>query len=165
MEPTLLQETRTNRDLFARVLVSEVETLADSLRHLDERSRASIIVLVGAAQLITAYERSLNSPSDSIGEDFDAILEMIHPDGARMLSGLRTAGLAESIVYAWTLARCRVAPDEQSEEKAARAATAEVASAMAHVDALMDLLRHLGLPARITAQGGRGIVRSLRGRP
>src|SRR5688500_10488138 len=99
-----LQETRANRDLFARVLLDEVDTVLEPLLHLDERVRASIIVLVGAAQLITAYERSLNQPSDTIGEDFDAMLTSRHEEGAQRLSALRTAGLAESIAYAWTLA-------------------------------------------------------------
>lgn len=148
-EQTVLEETRANRDLFARVLLTEVETIVEPLMRLDERTRASIIVLVGAAQLITAYERSLNHPSDSIGEDFDAILAAVHEEGARMLGGLRTAGLAESIAYAWTLARCRIQGGEDAELRAARAAAAEVACAMSHLDALMDLLRQLELPAAI----------------
>lgn len=138
--------------------------MCEPLRRLDERARAAIIVLVGAAQLITAYERSLNHPDDGIGEDFDAVLASIHEDGARMIAGLRTAGLAESIAYAWTLARCRVAPDEQSVNKATLAATAEVTSSVAQLDALMDLLRHLGLPAPLPEDRRRGVLRFLRER-
>jgi hypothetical protein len=151
-DDAVLNETRANRDLFARVLLTEVETIIEPLRHLDERTRASILVLVGAAQLVTAYERSLNFPNDSIGEGFDTILGSLHEEGAKMLSGLRTAGLAESLAYAWTLARSRAEQGEEAETKAARAAAAEIACAMSHLDALMDVLRYLGLPARLPQQ-------------
>jgi hypothetical protein len=142
-DQSFLQETRANRDLFARVLLEQVHTVIEPLLQLDARVRASIIVLVGAAQLVTAYERSLNHPSDTIGEDFDAMLATLHEEGAQRLSALRTAGLAESIAYA--LARSRVHHDEATDLNAARAAAAELACAMSYLEGLMDLPRDLGL--------------------
>ena len=145
-DQSLLQETRTNRDLVARVLLAEIQAIITPLARLDERSRAAIIALVGAAQLITAYERSLNFPNDHVGEEFDAALRRLHPEGARLLAGLRTVGHAESVAYAWTLAMGRLEKTDESDAKAARAAAAEVACAMSHLDALMEVLRRLGLP-------------------
>jgi len=159
-DQTVLQETRANRDLFARVLISEIDAIVTPLASLDERTRASILALVGAAQLITAYERSLNYPNDGIGQDFDGILKDLHPEGARLLAGLRTAGLAESVAYAWTMAVCRSEHSEECEAKAARAAAAEVACAMSHLDALMDILRRLQLPNPVASDRQRhGVLR------
>ena len=144
------QETVVSRDLFARVLLSEIDAVVAPLLRLDERARASIIALVGAAQLITVYERSLHHSAGSIGNDFDAILYGLHPDGAALLAGLRTTGLAESVAYGWTLALCRSEGDDDG-STAARAAAAEVACAMSHLDALLEVLRHLRLPAHVAS--------------
>lgn len=143
----VLHETRTNRDLFTQVLLNEVDDIVRPLCALDERTRAAIIALVGAAQLVTAYERSLNQPKDSIGKDFDRILGDIHPEGARLLNGLRTAGLAETVAYAWTMAgvRADVMPNREADQMAARAAAADVACALGQLDALMDVFRRLRL--------------------
>jgi hypothetical protein len=143
----VLDETRVHRDLFARVLLSEVERIAEPLRELDERQRAAIIVLVGAAQLVTAYERSLHHPDGDIGRDFDAILSRLHAAGARLLGGLRPAGLADSVAYAWTLARC-AQQDEDTGNRAARAAAAEIVCAMSHLDGFMEAVRRLRLSSR-----------------
>ena len=148
---TVLQETLANRDLFARVLISEMDAVVAPLLRLDERSRASIIALIGAAQLITAYERSLQHTGDSLGEDFDAILYGLHPDGAALLAGLRTAGMAESVAYGWTLALCRADDDDEGTSRATRAAAAEVACAMSHLDALLEVLRRLRLPGHVSS--------------
>ena len=148
---SIVQEARANRDLVARVLMSEVDGVVAPLLRLDERARASIIALVGAAQLITAYERSLNHWGDRIGDDFDAILYSLHPDGAALLAGLRTTGLAESVAYGWTLALCRSEKGDEGDATAARAAAAEVACAMGHLDALMDVLRRLRLPVHVAS--------------
>jgi hypothetical protein len=147
----VLQETRANRDLFARVLIGEIDAVVAPLLRLDERTRASIIALVGAAQLITAYERSVHHPHEAVGNDFDAILYGLHPDGAALLAGLRTTGLAESVAYGWTLALCRGERDNEGTSRAARAAAAEVACAMSHLDALLDVLKRLRLPAHVAS--------------
>ena len=147
----VLQETRANRDLFARVLISEIDGVVAPLLRLDERARASIIALVGAAQLVTAYERSVSNAGDRVGDDFDAILYSLHPDGASLLAGLRTTGVAESVAYGWTLALCRSEENDQGEAKATRAAAAEVAFAMSHLDALMEVLRRLRLPVPVAS--------------
>ena len=152
----VMQETMANRDLFARVLIREIDAVVAPLLRLDERSRASILALVGAAQLITAYERSLQGTGDSVGEDFDAILYGLHPDGAALLAGLRTAGLAESVAHGWTLALCRSEHGDEGASRAARAAAAEVACAMSHLDALLDVLRRLRLPAHVSSDCPRG---------
>lgn len=147
----VLQETLANRDLFARVLISEIDAVVAPLLRLDERARASIIALVGAAQLITVDERSRRHPAGTIGNDFDAILYGLHPDGAALLAGLRTTGLAESVAYGWTLALCRSERDDEGASTAARAAAAEVACAMSHLDALLEVLRRLRLPAHVAS--------------
>ncbi len=152
----VLQETSANRELFARVLIGEIDAVIEPLLHLDERSRASIIGLVGAAQLVTAYERSLSNAGDSVGNDFDVILYGLHPEGAALLAGLRTPGFAESIAYGWTLALCRSISTDGSAHSAAHTAAAEVACAMSHLDALMDVLRRLRLPAPVASDGPRG---------
>jgi hypothetical protein len=151
----ILQETQTNRELFRRVLIGEIDAVVEPLLRLDERARASIIALIGAAQLITAYERSVTSSRDSVGNDFDVIMFGLHPEGAALLAGLRTAGFAESIAYGWTLALCRSGHDESAND-AAHAAAAEVACALTHLDALMDVLRRLRLPAPVVSDGGPG---------
>jgi hypothetical protein len=147
----VLQETMANRDLFARVLIGEIDAVVAPLLRLDERTRASIVALVGAAQLITAYERSAHHQHETVGTDFDAILYGLHPDGAALLAGLRTTGLAESVAYGWTLALCRGERDDESGSRAMRAAAAEVASAMSHLDALLDVLKRLRLPAHVAS--------------
>jgi hypothetical protein len=149
----ILQETQANRELFRRVLVGEIDAVVEPLLRLDERSRASIIALVGAAQLITAHERSTTCPSDSVGNDFDVIMYGLHPEGAALLAGLRTAGFAESVAYGWTLTLCRSRQDQGADD-AAHAAAAEVACALTHLDALMDVLRRLRLPAPVVCDGG-----------
>jgi len=144
----VLYETRTNRDLFTQGLLDEIDDIVQPLCALDEPTRAAIIALVGAAQLVTAYERSLNQPSDSIGQEFDRILGDVHSEGARLLKGLRTAGLAETVAFAWTMARVRadVMPDREADAMAARAAAADVACALGQLDALMQVFRRLRLP-------------------
>jgi hypothetical protein len=154
-DQAILQETQANRELFARVLIGEIDAVVEPLLRLDERSRASIIALVGAAQLITAYERSVTHPGDSVGNDFDAIMYALHPEGAALLAGLRTAGFAESVAYGWTLALCRSGNDESAND-AAHAAAAEVACALSHLDALMDVLRRLRLPVPVVSDGQQG---------
>ena len=151
----ILQETHTNRELFRRVLIGEIDAVIEPLLRLDERSRASIIALVGAAQLITAYERSITCSGDSLGNDFDVIMFGLHPEGAALLAGLRTEGFAESVAYGWTLSLCRRGHDESAND-AAHLAAAEVACALTHLDALMDVLRRLRLPAPVASDGGPG---------
>lgn len=151
----ILHETQANRELFRRVLIGEIDAVVEPLLRLDERSRASIIALVGAAQLITAYERSITCAGDSVGSDFDVIMFGLHPEGAALLAGLRTAGFAESIAYGWTLALCRGGHDE-SDNNAAHAAAAEAACALTHLDALMDVLRRLRLPAPVVSDAVQG---------
>lgn len=151
----ILQETQANRELFRRVLIGEIDRVVEPLLRLDERSRASIIALIGAAQLITAYERSIACASDSVGNAFDIIMFGLHPEGAALLAGLRTAGFAESIAYGWTLALRRSSHDD-SADNAAHAAAAEVACALTHLDALMDVLRRLRLPAPVVSDGAQG---------
>ena len=151
----ILLETQANRELFRRVLIGEIDAVVEPLLRLDERSRASIIALIGAAQLVTAYERSLTSSRDSIGNDFDVIMFDLHQEGAALLAGLRTAGFAESIAYGWTLALCRSSDDESAND-AAHSAAAEVACALTHLDALMDVLRRLRLPAPVVSDGAPG---------
>jgi hypothetical protein len=155
-DSAVLQETVANRDLFARVLISEIHAVVAPLLRLDERSRASIIALIGAAQLITAYEGSVHHPADTVGDDFDAILYGLHPDGAALLAGLRTTGLVESVAYGWTLALCRSGQDDGGATTAVRAAAAEVACAMNHLDALLDVLKRLRLPAHVASDRPRG---------
>ena len=149
-EGGLLHETRANRDLFATVLLNEIDNIVQPLRTLEEPIRAAIIALVGAAQLVTSYERSLNQPNDGIGKDFDRILGDIHPEGARLLTGLRTVGLAEAVAYAWTMAGTRGAAmrDREGDQMAARAAAAEVSCALSQLDALTEVFRQLRLPRR-----------------
>jgi hypothetical protein len=151
----VLQETQANRELFTRVLIGEIDAVVEPLLRLDERSRASIIALVGAAQLITAYERSVSYAGDSVGNEFDVIMFGLHPEGAALLAGLRTSGFAESIAYGWTLSLCRARVDDGA-DNAAHAAAAEVACALTHLDALMDVLRRLRLPAPVVSDGPQG---------
>jgi hypothetical protein len=155
-EHAVLRETPANRELFARVLIGEIDAVVEPLLHLDERSRASIVALVGAAQLVTAYEHSLTHAGDSIGNDFDLVLYGLHPEGAALLAGLRTSGFAESVAYGWTLALRRSISTDGSTHSAAHTAAAEVACAMNHLDALMDVLRRLRLPAPVASDGPRG---------
>jgi hypothetical protein len=150
IDRSILQETQANRDLFARVLIDEIDGIVAPLLRLDERARASIIALVGAAQLITAYQRSQRS-ADGVGDDFDAILYSLHPDGAALLAGLRTTGLAESVAYGWTLALQRNEHSDEGEAGATHRAAAEVACAMSHLDALMDVLKRLRLPVPVAS--------------
>ena len=156
IDRSILQETQANRDLFARVLIDEIDGVVAPLLRLDERARASIIALVGAAQLITAYERSRTHSADRVGDDFDAILYSLHPDGAALLAGLRTTGLAESVAYGWTLALCRNEQDDEGEARATHRAAAEVACAMSHLDALMDVLKRLRLPVPVASDRPHG---------
>jgi hypothetical protein len=151
IDGSILQETQANRDLFTRVLIDEIDGVVAPLLRLDERARASIIALVGAAQLITAYQRLHANRADNVGDDFDAILYSLHPDGAALLAGLRTTGLAESVAYGWTLALHRNEQSDEDEAGATHRAAAEVACAMSHLDALMDVLKSLRLPVPVAS--------------
>jgi hypothetical protein len=155
IDDAVLQETRASRDLFGQVLIGQIDAVVAPLLRLDERSRASIVALVGAAQLVTAYERSLTNPAHPLGVEFDAILAGLHPDGAALLAGLRTAGLVESVAYAWTVALCRGGDGDDDEGQAARAAAADAACAMSHLDGLMDMLRQLRLPEPVASDAPR----------
>jgi hypothetical protein len=146
-DQTLLQETHANRELFADVLLAEMDAVAIPLLRLDDGTRAAIVALVGAAQLVTAYERSMNAPGGRLGRHFDALLDTIHPEAADLIAGLRTSGVAESIAYTWMLALNRVEPSAETGAKATRAAAAEMACALNNLDTLMDAFRRLRLPA------------------
>jgi hypothetical protein len=150
-DTTLLQETHANRELFTDVLLAEMDAVAMPLLRLDDSTRAAIVALIGAAQLATAHERSVNGPTGRLGRHFDALLDTIHPEAAQLISGLRTSGLAESISYTWMLALSRVDPGAENEAKATRAAAAETECALSNLDTLMGALRRLNLPAAASA--------------
>ena len=86
----LFQEAHANRNLMTGVLLTEVETLVAPLRRLDERTRASIMVLVGLAELVTASAQSPTGADAGIGNEFIRGLKALHGDGARLLADLRT---------------------------------------------------------------------------
>ena len=115
-----LQEAQANRDLANGVLLSEVETIVAPLQRLDERTRASIMVLVGLAELVTANQRSLGAGDEGLGAEFARSLQVVHGEGGRLLTALKNERLAEG------------APPLESP-----------------LDAFMDVLRCLGLPAPI----------------
>lgn len=115
-----LQEAQANRDLANGVLLSEVETIVAPLQRLDERTRASILVLVGLAELVTANRRSLGAGDEGLGAEFARSLQVVHGEGGRLLTALKNERLAES-----------ASPLESP------------------LDAFMDVLRCLGLPAPI----------------
>jgi hypothetical protein len=156
----ILQETQADRELFARVLIGEIDAVVEPLLRLDERTRASIIALVGAAQLITASERSVTDRGDSVANEFDIIMYGLHPEGAALLAGLRTSGFAESIAYGWTLGLSR-GPGDEGTNNAVQTAAVEVACALSHLDALMEVLRRLRLPAPIASDGQHGMPAGL----
>lgn len=115
-----LQEARATRDLANSVLMSEVETLVAPLQRLDERTRASILVLIGLAELVTANQRTFDAGDEGVGAEFARSLDVVHSDGARLVTALKNERLAES-----------ASPLESP------------------LDAFMDVLRCLGLPAPI----------------
>jgi hypothetical protein len=87
-----LQEARAHRDLGNNMLLTQVEALVTPLRRLDERTRASILVLVGVAELITANQRSLAATDEGLGAEFARSLQVLHSQGARVLTALDTDG-------------------------------------------------------------------------
>jgi hypothetical protein len=115
-----LQESMANRELVNSVLLSEIETIVAPLQRLDERTRASIMVLIGVAQLVTANQRSFAAADDGLGAEFVRGLKVVHGEGARLLAALQEERLAES-----------ASPLESP------------------LDPLIDLLRCLRLPAPI----------------
>ncbi len=117
----VLQESHANRDLMSGVLLTEIQTLVAPLRRLDERTRASIMVLIGLAELVTANERSLAGVDDRVGAEFDHSLVTMHGEGARLLAQMRRA-----------------------RQTAASSGTTD-----SPLEALMDVLRCLSLPAPV----------------
>ena len=117
----VLQESHANRDLMSGVLLTEIQTLVAPLRRLDERTRASIMVLIGLAELVTANERSLAGVDDRVGAEFDRSLVTMHGEGARLLAQMRRA-----------------------RQTAASSGTTD-----SPLEALMDVLRCLSLPAPV----------------
>ena len=115
-----LMEARANRDLANNVLLSELETIVAPLRRLDERTRASIMVLIGLAELVTANQRSFGAGDEGLGAEFAQSLKVVHGEGARLLTALKDERLAEG-----------ASPLESP------------------LDGFMDVLRCLGLPAPI----------------
>jgi hypothetical protein len=115
-----LQEALANRDLANSVLLSELETIVAPLQRLDERTRASIMVLVGLAELVTANQRSFAVGDEGLGAEFVRSLKVVHGEGARLLTALKKERPAES-----------ASPLESP------------------LDPLMDVLRCLGLPAPV----------------
>jgi hypothetical protein len=90
-----LQAARANRDLENCVMLTEVESIVAPLRRLDERTRASILVLVGLAELVTANRRSLAASDDGLGAEFAQSLKAVHGDGALLIAALNVDRLAE----------------------------------------------------------------------
>jgi hypothetical protein len=127
----ILQETIANRDLVTNVLLTEIQTLVEPLRRLDERTRASIMVLVGLAELVTAHERPRPGGHESLAPEFARSLLPMHGEAVRLLTQLRTTRRGD----------------------AGQAASSPL-------DALMDVLRCLGLPAPVPYERRR-TVRSL----
>jgi hypothetical protein len=113
-------EAQANRDLANSVLLSELETIVAPLQRLDERTRASIMVLVGLAELVTANQRSFGAGDEGLGAEFARSLKVVHGEGARLLTALKNERLAET-----------ASPLESP------------------LDAFMDVLRCLSLPAPI----------------
>ncbi len=126
----ILQETMANRDLVTNVLLTEIQTLVEPLRRLDERTRASIMMLLGLAELVAAHQRARAGGEDEVAAAFDRSLVPIHGDAVRLLAQLRTT---------------RRGGGEGSDSP---------------LDALMDVLRCLGLPAPVPYERRRR-VRSL----
>ena len=125
---SLFQEAHANRNLMTGVLLTEVETLVAPLRLLDERTRASIMVLVGLAELVTASARDRQAGADAgIGNEFIRGLKALHGDGARLLADLRTV-------------------------------TEDAAPADSPLDALTDVMRCLGLPAPVPYERRRRLL-------
>ena len=114
----ILQESMANRDLVTSVLLTEIQTLVEPLRRLDERTRASIMVLVGLAELVTAHQRPNAAADDGLAAAFDRNLVPMHRDAVRLLADLRAARRGGE-------------------------------GADSPLDALMDVLRCLGLPAPV----------------
>lgn len=127
---TGLQAARANRDLANSVLVSELETIVAPLQRLDERTRASILVLIGLAELVTANQRSFAAGDEGLGAEFVQSLNVVHGEGARLLTALKNERLAEN-----------ASPLESP------------------LDAFMDVLRCLGLPAPIPYERRRTVRR------
>jgi hypothetical protein len=90
------QEDRANRDLENSVMLTEIESMVAPLRRLDERTRASIMVLVGLAELVTANQRSLTATDDGLGAEFVRSLQVVHGEGARILTALKADRLTEN---------------------------------------------------------------------
>ena len=116
----VLQESQANRDLMSGVLLTEIQTLVAPLRRLDERTRASIMVLVGLAELVTSDGNRPGGEGEGIGAEFDRSLAPVHGAGAQLLAQLRAARQ-----------------------------TGSAAPADSPLDALMDVLRCLSLPAPV----------------
>jgi hypothetical protein len=116
----VLQETMANRDLVTSVLLTEIQTLVAPLRRLDERTRASIMVLLVLAEFVAANERAAIGADGGVAAAFDRSLVPMHGDAVQLLAQLRSAPRAGS-------------PN----------------AADSPLDALMDVLRCLGLPAPV----------------
>ncbi|HEY6359732.1 MAG TPA: hypothetical protein VIX63_01445 [Vicinamibacterales bacterium] len=86
----IFQEIQANRDLMTGVLLTEIETLVAPLRRLDVNTRASIVALVGLAELATASEPALAGTDSAIAPELHRGLMALHGDGAQLLAGLRT---------------------------------------------------------------------------
>ena len=127
---TGLQEALANRNLANSVLLSELETIVAPLQRLDERTRASIMVLIGLAELVTANQRSFAARDEGLGAEFVRSLKVVHGEGARLLTALKRERLADT-----------ASPLESP------------------LDALMDVLRCLGLPAPIPYERRRHVRR------
>ena len=125
-----LLEVRANRDLANSVFLSEIETIVAPLQRLDERTRASIMVLIGLAELVTANQRSFGAGDEGLGAEFARSLKVVHGEGARLLTALKNERLAES-----------ASPPESP------------------LDAFTDVLRCLGLPAPVPYERRRTVRR------
>ena len=86
----LFQEIQANRDLMTGVLLTEIETLVAPLRRLDVNTRASIVALVGLAELVTASEQSPTGADAAINTELHRGLKALHGDGAQLLADLKT---------------------------------------------------------------------------
>lgn len=115
-----LQENQANRDLMTSVLLTEIQTIVAPLRRLDERTRASIMVLLGLAELVASDRHGAGGAGEGIGAEFERSLAPVHGAGAQLLAQLRAARQ-----------------------------TGSVAPADSPLDALMDVLRCLSLPAPV----------------
>jgi hypothetical protein len=154
-----LAEHRMQRDKVVETLLSQVDGLTRLLHDLSGTQRGAVVALVGAAQAMTAYERSENNPSPHLIKRFASAMMGLSPNIAATVGagGFPRACLTESIAYASSMARClgdkkTKKTQAQCEIESAPEGAAEIFCMIKALEALIKSIRPI-IPGPIPGPG------------